>query len=386
MTTATLQRAPRATKGWPQQIRALRDLSLRGLARMYLPDEQLFAFRVRKAPDRPRLEGISYRYTAIALLGLVGEEEDAVRQVLAGKSSRDLCGRLLADVIAMDNLGDVALTAWVSRILEHVEAPRALGRLKALLNEQHESYTVEIAWALSALCEGPQDDAVTAAREQAAERLLSVYSPRAALFRHHSGGAVSAVRQHVACFADLVYPIQALARHAVATGDARSLEVAEQCAARVCSLIGPAGQWWWHYDARTGKVLERYPVYAVHQDAMGPMALFALHEAGGTDYRAEIENGWNWLHAAPELGGGTLIDPHNEAIWRKVARREPRKFVRSAQAAVSRLHSAIRVPLVDLLFPPGPIDDECRPYHLGWLLYSWPERRVAEIERSLEAS
>ena len=23
------------------------------------------------------------------------------------------------------------------------------------------------------------------------------------------------------------------------------------------------------------------------------------------------------------------------------------------------------------MFPPGPIDYECRPYELGWLLYAW---------------
>jgi len=29
------------------------------------------------------------------------------------------------------------------------------------------------------------------------------------------------------------------------------------------------------------------------------------------------------------------------------------------------------VPLLDRLYRPGPVDRECRPYELGWLLLAW---------------
>jgi hypothetical protein len=54
---------------------------------------------------------------------------------------------------------------------------------------------------------------------------------------------------------------------------------------------------------------------------------------------------------------------------------------RYLQAGASRLSPALRVPGLDLLFPPRAIDYEDRPYHLGWVLYAWPEARVAVWQR-----
>ena len=90
------------------------------------------------------------------------------------------------------------------------------------------------------------------------------------------GSDVPKLRGHVSCFADFVYPIQALSYYHQATRDARAAEVAISCAERMCQMQGPEGQWWWHFDIRAGRLVEGYPVYSVHQDSMAPMALFAL--------------------------------------------------------------------------------------------------------------
>jgi hypothetical protein len=104
---------------------------------------------------------------------------------------------------------------------------------------------------------------------------------------------------------------------------------------------------------------------------MGPMGLLALRDAGGADCTPAIRRGLEWLAAAPELLGASLIDADADLIWRKVARREPRKAVRYLQATASRVHPGLRVPGVDVVFPATAIDYEDRPYHLGWLLYAW---------------
>jgi hypothetical protein len=194
------------------------------------------------------------------------------------------------------------------------------------------------------------------------------------LFPHEVGGHGGA-RGHVCSFADLVYPIHALSRYARLTGDRRALSVASRCAERVVELQGRDGQWWWHYDVRTGRVLEPYPVYAVHQDAMAPLALLALKEASGLDFDEPIARGLRWLESAPELQGRPLVDRPADLIWRKVARHEPRKLARSLQAAATRLHPRLRLPALDYVLPPGAVDYEDRPYHLGWLLYAWPRAR-----------
>ena len=97
-------------------------------------------------------------------------------------------------------------------------------------------------------------------------------------------GPAGWLRGRIGSFADQVYPIQALARYHLAVHDDRALEIANSCAAQICRLQGDGGQWWWHYDARNGSVIEGYPVYSVHQDAMAPMALLDLFDAGGTDF------------------------------------------------------------------------------------------------------
>ena len=139
----------------------------------------------------------------------------------------------------------------------------------------------------------------------------------------------------------------------------------------MCELQGPDGQWWWHFDVRTGRVVERYPVYSVHQDAMAPMALLALREACDVDHGAAIERGLKWLDRPSEIEGG-LVDREADLIWRKVARREPGKLSRTVQAVASWSHPIMRVPGLGLVCRPNAIDYECRPYHLGWLLHAWP--------------
>jgi hypothetical protein len=64
-------------------------------------------------------------------------------------------------------------------------------------------------------------------------------------------------------------------------------------------------------------------------------------------------------------------------IWRKVARREPAKLSRYAQALASGIHPALRMPGLNLIFPPMAVDYEDRPYHLGWFLYAWSPQRLA---------
>ncbi len=112
----------------------------------------------------------------------------------------------------------------------------------------------------------------------ARSRLLGARRTR---FPHRIGGTQNWYRAHVGSFADQIYPVQALARLHASADDPAALGAAEKVARLICRAQGRDGQWWWHYDARTGRVVERYPVYSVHQHAMAPMALLDLAEAGG---------------------------------------------------------------------------------------------------------
>ena len=210
---------------------------------------------------------------------------------------------------------------------------------------------------------------------QAAKRLLGAFNPDSGVFPHVVGGAGAGLRAHVSCFADFVYPIQSLSKYHQVAGDAASLAAAARCAEQACRTQGPDGQWWWHFDRRTGDVIEGYPVYTVHQHGMGPMALFALEEAGGPGHHDAVSKSLRWLAYSPEIDGST-IDGDLNLIWRKVARREPRKLARKLQAAASYVHPSMRVGGIDWALPARVVDFECRPYELGWLLYAWPKERT----------
>ncbi len=373
---ATLQESPIAVA---QAVDQLRALALRSLERMYLPEQRRFAFRLRRENDRDVLEGVSPRYTAIVLLGLREESPADVERILAGGSLAEVADALLADVERFTDFGEVALTLWAARRLGRPAAQRALDRLVEL-NPVHGAHpTVELSWALTALSVPGSDVEARLLARQLADRLRISFVETTGLFPHwpldsEAGGW----RAHVACFADLVYPTQALSFYYRATGDPTALRTATQCAKQMCALQGPQGQWWWHFDTRTGRVLEPFPVYAVHQDAMGPMALLDLQDAGGPAHRTALQRSLDWLHWSPELAG-SLIDTDADVIWRKVGRHEPGKLTRSLQATLSRVHPQLRVPAVDTLFRPGRVDFETRPYHMGWLLYAWTPARAGAL-------
>lgn len=364
------------TTGLAEHTRTLRALAIHSLARMYYPNEQLFAFRLRRQGEIEVLEGQSRRYTATALIGLAMEEPRIVSEVLGSHGLVDVCDRLLGDIDAMTDLGEVALTAWAARTLRHPAAATAIEALRHMEPGRRPYPTVERSWALTALTVEGSDITDQTLAKEIATTLMESFRVDSNLFPSGRvrGGRIK-LAGHVSCFADFVYPVQALSRYCLATGDDRAGEIAGRCADHMCGLQGPRGQWWWHFDVRTGRVIERYPVYSVHQDSMAPMALKAAGEACGRDYSEAIAKGLDWLFDPPEKAG-SLVDTDREIIWRKVARREPHKFVRGLQATASTMHPSFRIPAADLLFPPVAIDYETRPYHMGWILYAWPKHRL----------
>lgn len=359
----------------------MRALAVRALRRMYRPSERVFAFRLRMRDGRDVLEGISVRYTASVLIGLHGKPRELIADALHDQTAEDLCRKLIADIDSISNMGDVAQIAWAARLFDLPEAGKAMQRLVELdpLADRHP--TVERAWALSACTAGRTIE--QSLGERVAATLLEAFDAEHGTFAHQGPRAKTGrLRRHVFCFADFVYPVMALADWGAAVRDDTALSAARAGANRMRGTQGPAGQWWWHFDARTGRMIEKYPVYSVHQDSMAPMALFAAGDACGEDYSEAIAGGMRWLLDPSEIER-SLIDSDRDVIWRKVHRREPGKLTRSIQAGLSAVAANWRAPGVDRLFPPTEIDFESRPYHMGWILYVWSAARMTHIGEML---
>ncbi|MFE2062577.1 hypothetical protein ACFXDH_09240 [Streptomyces sp. NPDC059467] len=360
-----------------------------GLPSMLLPGGEAFAFTMagHQEPDGSwtlERRGISTRYAAITVLGAQYLPEDRQRAVLGGHTAQEFAGLLVESLPAVTNLGDAALIAWAAAEAEHPKLSDALGRVEALDVPGRPQYTVEAAWVLSALAAARSTVDVERRFTAARDRLLRARIGDSPLFPHATGpGLVSWYRAHVSCFADQTYPLQALARaHASGDGegDPEALAAAKACAARICELQGDGGQWWWHYDARTGGVVEGYPVYSVHQHAMAPTALFDLADAGGSDFGAAIRRGLRWMTDVPELAGSEHREPmvldELGATWRKVYRGDPKKAVRAARGLSTRVAPGLRLTALDRVYRPLSVDRECRPYEFGWMLYAWQGGRI----------
>jgi hypothetical protein len=354
-------------------IARLRRLAHVSLPRMYDAGANRCVFTIRRENGMQVPAGISDRYTAIAIIGVAADGLD--RWTALPFEPARLADVLVDNLPACENLGDAALVAWAAGAVG-ADASRAWRHVERLFNRRSAHPTVEVAWALAAAAIDGRHVTASVRRALLAS-VMQAWNAHAGVFGHTAGGG--SARSHVACYADQVYPIFALSRFAARHGDRAALDAALRCARRICALQGAAGQWWWHYDHRTGDVVEGYPVYAIHQDAMGPMALRAAADASGESFDAYLRRGLQWLEAAPELQGGSLIDEPAQMLWRKVGRREPMKATRYVQAAMTRLHPSLRAPGLDVIFPAAAIDFEDRPYHWGWFLYAWAP--VQDVQR-----
>jgi hypothetical protein len=370
-----------ALHGADDQVFRLLKAGQRGLPWAYDRRSGEFAQTVRRTagPDgmTPRREGTSLRYAAIAALGLARLDLGDQRAVLAGATAADLVRATGARAAEQLDPGAIALAAWAEAEVLGTAAPALFSRLEAEISSGRPLPTVDLSWLLTAAVVAGGRSTLAG---QATERLLAAQGAKG-IFPHMSpASSQNRWRRHVGSFADQVYPIQALARMFRLSGDTAALDAAEATAQRLCELQGPAGQWWWHYDVRTGDVVERFPVYSVHQHAMAPMVLFDLADAGGADRTREIVAGLRWMDSHPEVDEEFILDRPG-VIWRKVGRREPAKAARRLSAVTTAIRPGLHAPGLDRAFPADRVDHECRPYELGWLLYAWlPTRAAARHE------
>ena len=360
-------------------VKGLLGIAERGLHRMCQDGEFVFTLHGERQPNgswSTRPVGKSLRYGAIAALGLRHLPEPAQRDVLDGETSYDLVGRLAKKLHEIKSPGDAALLCWAAADTGHANLRPIVARLKELDHgvAAHGALPPRppgMSWTPPGLSRR-----LSRRARMPTSRRTSLSLPRPPARRAQRRplppliGGGSWYRVHVGSFADQVYPIQALARLHVSADDPEALEVASAVAAGICAAQGNAGQWWWHYDSRTGEVVEGYPVYSVHQHAMAPMALLDLADAGGPHYLDAICRGIRWLSDPPETAERMAVD-EPAITWRKVARNDPRKAVRGLRAASTRIRPGVRFSALDRVFPPGTVDHECRPYELGWLLFIW---------------
>lgn len=359
-------------------------LAMHGLSNMVVPEGDLFCFRATAGTEANLiLEGRSERYSAMSLIGLACQERLGNPPHFDTKAIAD---RLHLWAPSAPDLGDTGLVLW-TEILRGED--RAEQTAQALLARKTEVFAPKYALAsmetgflmlglANAMQRGIGGAEVADLAEQIAPLLIENQHPQTGLFSF--GRKIRRKNLHRArmdsrlgSFASQVYPIMGLAAYAAASGDTSAGERAQACADRLTQLQGPAGQWWWIYHRNSGTPAMRYPVYTVHQDAMGPMALLAaaLSDDSSDRYDAAILKSFQWFDERPEQAQQELVDSARGAVWRAVQHDDPDNTGRLGLGAgeLTRLGISSWTSSPDSKpFKQGFACPECRPYHLGWIL------------------
>jgi hypothetical protein len=354
----------------PPSYEVLQPLSLARLQESWNPETALFDRQLRNRRWEPTHGTEDLTSTAIALIGLsragIGPGTGEIDWERTRKALIRLARR-------REYPGGLGVVIWANAVTEGPTFAELAGdlpwQLEQLLALSQTFQTMEIAWLLSGLAHElvrSPDHPIREAFQAALGALSSRFQPETRLFRHATSAAPlqRRVRLWVANFADQIYSIQALALASLVAGDSRALDIATQSAEKMIELQGELGQWWWHYDARDGRVCQAYPVYSVHQHGMAPMALLTLAAAGGPAPAAAIEKSRAWLdHNELKV---RLIDPLAGTIWRDIdwdegGLKQFNRHVRSVLGWKERDQPGTRR---------FKINYETRPYEWSWCLFA----------------
>jgi hypothetical protein len=359
------------SSGRQPDIPALNALALRSLLSLFEEKEKLFSRRVTLTKDGFHREGTSRKRTIIALLGLQRLSESGEAPPVDLASIIDV---VLGETSWIRGVGDLGLLTWVT-------AECVPERLGSLLNELdygkaldiyadgRQARTRELSWLLAGIaharlaCPGMLPDLTDIAVDT--YHLLQENQSGGGIFGH---AAFPSFFERTVCnrfgtFADQIYAIYALTSFARAFHIEEPLESALGCANAVRSLQGEMGQWWFLYDKRASRVVNRYPVLSQQQDGIAPLGLHALGEATGQSFEESIYKGLSWITGANELGWD-LRNQDLVYIWDSIGPR--RRIVNYWEAALSLMNSS-RVPQAESLG----IRYEAQPDHFGWLLYAF---------------
>lgn len=353
-------------------------MALRGLATLYDEQQKLFTYRIQQGHLTMMPLTWSIAYTAMTLIGLIKASQHDWNEFFFIDEAETLQA-LVRELDRVGRLGDLGLILWADAYCEGNHWQAVLGAVKQWLNEGmlERTTTMELAWLLTGLSYTYQRSGHDGDVEKLAmvlhEAISNNFNRNTGLFRHrYTGNWPGGIRDQISNFADQIYAIYALSTFYEVFDRPESLQLGLQCAHRLCELQGGQGQWWWHYNARRGGIASRYPVFAVHQDGMAPMALFKLSDVSGQDFHQAIHRGLSWLFGANELGL-RIVDWDQSVVWRSIERTLPAAYLRYFSIALTEVGWAGAARLFDSV-PTFKLNYEMRPYHLGWVLYAFADR------------
>lgn len=352
-------------------VEKLTNLAVIGLHDMYIDDQLEFAFK-KKLTDRGFvLEGQNIRYTLINLIGLYKAECNGfdikidLKKVIRNK---------IKNADKLEGVGEIGLLLWATSLISVEDLLKILTKInfQSILENYKDAemkLTMELSWLMIGLLMASTFSPVFKKSignlpEKLYELTRNNYGGSGIFGHQDSSNFSGRFRGNIGSFADQVYPIYAFSLFSKLRDNEEASLIASECADTLCEHQGDNGEWLWHYDSRDGSLISKYPIYSVHQDAMAPMALFAVQKCTGKNYEDNIYKGLDWLINNPE--NASMIDEENNMIWRAIGPSTAHRKFKSTLAQLgfntNEEYSSVEV------------TKECWSYHLGWLLHAFAGR------------
>ena len=366
--------------------RALNALALRSLLSLFDEEENLFVQCHSQTENGFQREETSRKHTIIALLGLhhlAGSGEALPMDVSAIRET------VLANTDWVKSLKDLGLLIWFMAEC----CPERLGRLlnnssleKALsdYSDSRQASTGGLSWFLAGIahahlaCSRSIPDLTDVAVDT--YHLLEGNQSGSGIFGHSAsaGFLKRNLLNRTGTFADQMYAIYAFTIFARAFQIEEPLDSALRCANSIRALQGALGQWWFLYDTRSSQVVNRYPLFSLHQDGIAPLALLALEDATGQSFHESVYSGMSWVDRPNELNEDLLNLDHRliwDSIWPK------RRISSYWERSLGFLNISHKPQIQSLR-----IQYATRADQLGWMLYAFGREGLPKEACAAEAA
>jgi len=291
---------------------------IKGLERMYIPSERVFATRRLKGGQiaHVRDRKLEYLFTMNALMGLHQARTQGSEVFLDIDSDYHFMAARVDEYSRY--FLNTAATVWTGRCIGTEIPPKVTSlfhdRLEDAPRMKHLE-AKELAWLIVACLTGGKEyhENALALATLAAERYIHAGT---ALVREDPAG----LRKDWASFGAhsyMAYAFLLLARR-IESEWARGLGL--RIARKLLQLQGPEGQWGWMYHVPNGRVADYYPIYSVHQYAYAPFFMVEAIDQGYDEFREPLVRGFRWILGQNELGQ-SMVEPMHQVVWRRMIRR-----------------------------------------------------------------
>jgi len=358
------------------QYSPLVEFALSGLLNCWMPDKVLFSFRYKtNDPGAPNQSNDAFDpfYTLNVLLGFSKLEG---MRTFAGVELTDIFSHACSELMKVPDKKYAFGTAlWAGAELNFPLSDQIMREIRKLLDDPG-SWEKLAAQDIGMLLSGcvaygrrnGGEEWLNYARNLKDSILLRYCCGDSGLFYNNANG----FRRRFASFATGTYLSLGLFHYGEWQNDQTCIDRALRCVSALMGHQGKNGEWPWFYHAPSGRVVDMYEVYSVHQDGMAPAILHHAVAHGLPGAKEALERGFEWILGKNQLGRSMLVADSSQILRSQLRKSDANSRRRRALRAIVNG----MLGRSDGLVPADKISvrQECRSYHLGWVIWSFGGR------------